>query len=76
MDQTRFLSLLPGRPHGTTRRSRVVRAALVSALCAVMGAGFIVGPRAASQPSAATHAASHVIAQASSTDTLGGPGSM
>lgn len=76
MDQTRLPSISADRSNALTLRGRIVRAGLVSALCAVLGAGFIAGPHAGTHATL-TSSASHVVAQAISTDaTIGGPGNM
>lgn len=75
MDRTLLPSASVERVSATSLRRRIVRAGLVSALCAVLGAGFVAGPHAAAHPTA-SQAASHVIAYAVTSDTtIGGPGS-
>ena len=76
MDRTLLPSSSVERASATSLRRRIVRAGLVSALCAVLGAGFMAGPHSATRPTA-SQAASHMVAQAVTTDTtIGGPGSM
>lgn len=59
-----------------TRRDRLVRAGLVSALCAVLGAGFIMGPHMSASHTTTSGIVAQVIAPTVDTNTVGGPGSM
>lgn len=75
MDQAQLPSSKRARhTHATTLRGRIARAGLVSAICAVLGAGFFVAPHAASHATA-THTVSHGMVQSiAPNDTIGGPG--
>lgn len=68
------LALRPSSP--LTRRGRVVRAGLVSTLCIVFGAGFIVGPHMNASHATTSGVVAHMTTQTVGTNTVGGPGSM
>lgn len=76
MDQPDSFVVTSCRSTARHRRGRIARAGLVSALCAVLAAGFVVGPRASTSHAATAGIAAHAITQSVDTNTTGGPGTM